>query len=45
LEEKILIPNDQAYILYVPEKTSAKINPSEGQPGLPLEKKTLLLTN
>jgi hypothetical protein len=39
LEEKILIPNDQADILHVPDKTSVKINPSDGQPGQPLEKK------
>jgi hypothetical protein len=44
----MLILNDQADILYVPDKTSVKINSSEGQPGQPLEKKRhylLLLSN
>jgi hypothetical protein len=41
LEGKILIPNDQGDILHVSDKTSVKINPSDGQPGQPLEK-TLL---
>jgi hypothetical protein len=35
----MLIPNDQADIFYVPDKTSVKINLSKGQPGQPLEKK------
>jgi hypothetical protein len=42
LEGKIHILNDQADIFYVPDKTSVEINSSEGQPGQPLEKKTLL---
>jgi hypothetical protein len=38
LEKKILFPNDQVDILYVPDETSVKMNPSEGQPRQPLEK-------
>jgi hypothetical protein len=37
LKGKILIPNEHADILYVPDKTSVKINSAEDQPGQPLK--------
>jgi hypothetical protein len=42
LDGKIHILNDQADIFYVPDKTSVKLNLSEGKPGQPLEKNVII---